>query len=162
MDGSIPACAGEPATPYVRPPLRTVYPRVCGGTVCRLHPSIISRGLSPRVRGNPVVVAATEGPCRSIPACAGEPRANSPEALDRRVYPRVCGGTNTSRWLSLYVRGLSPRVRGNPDPCVVERPRGGSIPACAGEPEHPQRGGCSMGVYPRVCGGTASWRDAAS
>ena len=31
--GSIPACAGEPATPAGAPPPYTVYPRVCGGTM---------------------------------------------------------------------------------------------------------------------------------
>ena len=32
-DGSIPACAGEPADPYEVAERAAVYPRVCGGTV---------------------------------------------------------------------------------------------------------------------------------
>ena len=36
-------------------------------------------------------------PCRmrlrSIPACAGEPRAAGSANAAQRVYPRVCGGT---------------------------------------------------------------------
>ena len=50
--------------------------------------------------------------------------------------------------------GLSPRVRGNRRQQQNISHRGGSIPACAGEPPsrmmllNPPR------VYPRVCGGT--------
>ena len=75
--GSIPACAGEPHEPAPEAPARSpVYPRVCGGTqsdstpsargtgsipACAGEPHIAtcqsftwgSRGLSPRVRGNP-------------------------------------------------------------------------------------------------------------
>ena len=50
--------------------------------------------------------------------------------------------------------GLSPRVRGNLHfdyPLVIA---GRSIPACAGEPAHPQAGTQPLAVYPRVCGGT--------
>ena len=54
------------------------------------------------------------------------------------------------------LRGLSPRVRGNPGPLPHCRVCGRSIPACAGEPG----GGLGIyewgGVYPRVCGGTRS------
>ena len=50
------------------------------------------------------------------------------------VYPRVCGGTGVAGDFLVALRGLSPRVRGNPP-----RPRFGV------------RG---SGVYPRVCGGT--------
>ena len=32
-DGSIPACAGEPCLKVSVPPVKAVYPRVCGGTV---------------------------------------------------------------------------------------------------------------------------------
>ena len=74
---SIPACAGEPSTR-----------RATGG---------MRRGLSPRVRGNHA--ALRDGPPRerSIPACAGEPRRSRRPRARRRVYPRVCGGTGSSR-----------------------------------------------------------------
>ena len=36
---------------------------------------------------------------RSIPACAGEPRAGAVPAIPNAVYPRVCGGTAYSRLL---------------------------------------------------------------
>ena len=71
--GSIPACAGEPGESAPTPASAEVYPRVCGGT----YPFIIDisslRGLSPRVRGNPVSYGHATLHPRSIPACAGEP-----------------------------------------------------------------------------------------
>ena len=50
--------------------------------------------------------------------------------------------------------GLSPRVRGNPEDPPPAVARGGSIPACAGEPGGGLGGVATKGVYPRVCGGT--------
>ena len=50
-----------------------VYPRVCGGTAEGGSNSAQRRGLSPRVRGNPVPGESGLVLRRSIPACAGEP-----------------------------------------------------------------------------------------
>ena len=111
--GSIPACAGEPGRPFPPVLLREVYPRVCGGTNGMKERSGCFRGLSPRVRGNPVKDLAPKGRDRSIPACAGEPVALvilNPSGL---VYPRVCGGTVSATATRFSIAGLSPRVRGN-------------------------------------------------
>ena len=52
VEGSIPACAGEPVPVALYIRLRRVYPRVCGGTY-PYHPLGEGKdGLSPRVRGN--------------------------------------------------------------------------------------------------------------
>ncbi len=56
--------------------------------------------------------------------------------------------------------GLSPRVRGNRWVLRVFFLRGGSIPACAGEPPWFRGQGGSDKVYPRVCGGTLGVRPA--
>ena len=95
--GSIPACAGEPGKR--RSSLRSirVYPRVCGGTIGRLASGEFSPGLSPRVRGNHKPGGLHDERTGSIPACAGEPKCFSGERGLSRVYPRVCGGTNTTR-----------------------------------------------------------------
>ena len=72
---------------------RKVYPRVCGGTLRQGNKVYGPKGLSPRVRGNrPHFV---QGFCKkgSIPACAGEPRGSGHCGQQRKVYPRVCGGT---------------------------------------------------------------------
>ena len=92
-------------------------------------------GLSPRVRGN---LAATRS-----------------RGCSYWVYPRVCGGTDGKDLFRLHEKGLSPRVRGNPGSVQGILPHRRSIPACAGEPARPRRRGLGVGVYPRVCGGTA-------
>ena len=52
-----------------------VYPRVCGGSQNPRMPSIVSPGLSPRVRGKRVTENGQEKRRGSIPACAGEAAA---------------------------------------------------------------------------------------
>ena len=154
--GSIPACAGEPAWPSSSAGSSWVYPRVCGGTKDRLSLSLISSGLSPRVRGNRSRLRRPLRRSRSIPACAGEPNAGTGQRRFGGVYPRVCGGTTASRSIRNRIMGLSPRVRGNLlELPTVSLPRG-SIPACAGEPLSRHSTDSSSGVYPRVCGGTWS------
>ena len=153
--GSIPARAGEPThrtaglsvKVYPRAcggttPIETgpSNPRACGGTACGTNIYLSPRvrgnhaGLSPRVRGN-----------RFLPYDPARARG-----LGYRVYPRACGGTSlyggasslgsiparagepartiASGWSG---RGLSPRVRGNLNRCLM-----------------------SPCVYPRACGGT--------
>ena len=152
--GSIPACAGEPASSMSRGRIWRVYPRVCGGTQDRPAGAFLRHGLSPRVRGNLAALNASACGRGSIPACAGEPRILLVPRCVTRVYPRVCGGTMPARPYDTQIQGLSPRVRGNPP---SHRGRAGSqrsIPACAGEPaSRPGAPAVSM-VYPRVCGGT--------
>ena len=152
--GSIPACAGEPASGGDAGGDHQVYPRVCGGTGAREANAGRRWGLSPRVRGNLRMTTAENPLLGSIPACAGEPWTFTARRMEGEVYPRVCGGTATTCGPAACPAGLSPRVRGNPqspaDACARKR----SIPACAGEPgAGPFLPGRSK-VYPRVCGGT--------
>ncbi len=91
--GSIPACAGEPATGRRAPTITSVHPRVCGGTDVHLATSVASLGPSPRVRGNPHAWPTGAGEYGSIPACAGEPLALAASAGLMLVHPRVCRGT---------------------------------------------------------------------
>ena len=153
-EGSIPACAGEPALKYVKYKLPRVYPRVCGGTSSAVRVWIYVGGLSPRVRGNPEYYFGGWYQVRSIPACAGDPQVSAIPACPRRVYPRVCGGTIPCRRPRLRTQGLSPRVRGNHSRLLYQSAKAGSIPACAGEPWSPVVWPPSPVVYPRVCGGT--------
>ena len=154
LDGSIPACAGEPFAVPRRGSGHGVYPRVCGGTGRYVHCCQWPRGLSPRVRGTAarggvgargggsIPACAGNREVRrqagvvdgSIPACAGEPHFRPRWGCGSRVYPRVCGGTVHKAWRVVYEQGLSPRVRGNRRPQPVADVALGSIPACAGEP----------------------------
>ncbi len=133
---TIPACAGEPCPQCHRRRKRWDYPRVCGGTVVRCRQMASSRGLSPRVRGNPKYRRPGEGPERTIPACAGEPGMSTGGRSIVADYPRVCGGTRI------------------PPAPSIPRPR--TIPACAGEPFMIMPASAPTWDYPRVCGGTTA------
>ena len=174
--GSIPACAGEPTSSHMRLSKNRVYPRVCGGTDLNRRTGMIQlglsprvrgnnaspprrlswRGLSPRVRGNQRKVKVAHQTGGSIPACAGEPLTLNVWPASGTVYPRVCGGTRPALQSVGPLAGLSPRVRGNQARAAKRRASGRSIPACAGEPRLVHQRIAPSGVYPRVCGGTAS------
>ena len=153
--GSIPACAGEPRRAGRRRLDDRVYPRVCGGTVRVPYGSVVTTGLSPRVRGNRPLLRRDDGRDGSIPACAGEPSRASCRPIPPWVYPRVCGGTSILNVVNLQVDGLSPRVRGNQHEARWGRTTNRSIPACAGEPFARPVVTVFSPVYPRVCGGTS-------
>ena len=93
VQGSIPACAGEPPAPWLRQPRSWVYPRVCGEPPDRQRCRVDWMGLSPRVRGNPDAVQHAGIFGGSIPACAGKPPLGTQLPGRPRVYPRVCGET---------------------------------------------------------------------
>ena len=110
---SIPAWAGEPYGGSIRMPTGGVYPRVGGGTIVQQLSFPLSKGLSPRGRGNHVFFVSSIHLVRSIPAWAGEPPREHRTATQRRVYPRVGGGTARYTGVAHVERGLSPRGRGN-------------------------------------------------
>ena len=151
---SIPAHAGEPSGCGRWLMVEWVYPRACGGTIARFVEGFATVGLSPRMRGNHIRIAACRVGFGSIPAHAGEPLTEQfVEHLDE-VYPRACGGTFYINFLRSPCTGLSPRMRGNRfvDRFHVMRP--GSIPAHAGEPFWEWVASWAILVYPRACGGT--------
>ena len=137
---SIPAYAGEPTRWALSRVGRKVYPRVCGGTRRRSAMMAVSKGLSPRMRGNLATAQISARRRRSIPAYAGEPETAQILAISAEVYPRVCGGTLYRCKQPRRSRGLSPRMRGNRRriPLGDAPPR--SIPAYAGEPTALQTG----------------------
>ena len=151
---SIPASAGEPPRQERRRRGNKVYPRECGGTVKTRPSNMLSKGLSPRVRGNRQPTAKAGPHLRSIPASAGEPDSHAPLRGPGPVYPRECGGTERVNHFADCVIGLSPRVRGNHEVTGVGIPRIGSIPASAGEPTLATIATYVARVYPRECGGT--------
>ena len=154
LGGSIPAPAGEPPWVCDFHFVFRVYPRACGGTTGASGMWPWVRGLSPRLRGNPLPKEWRPSNDRSIPAPAGEPLAITSVTVSRLVYPRACGGTSGYALKLLFFLGLSPRLRGNQDDAHAGLSGVGSIPAPAGEPLMDV--GPSMGdrVYPRACGGT--------
>ena len=153
--GTIPACAGEPSVLLDCPLGKGDYPRVCGGT-SRAFPEVWpTRGLSPRVRGNPARRRKPPSGSGTIPACAGEPPSPYPGDPGAWDYPRVCGGTKDRAKKGEIYGGLSPRVRGNRRNGSGNWRRRGTIPACAGEPPVSAKHCQHVRDYPRVCGGTS-------
>ena len=152
--GSIPAWAGEPLRPDRRSGGDGVYPRVGGGTMCRLRCPRTSQGLSPRGRGNPWRQSPIAAKLRSIPAWAGEPGIRRSGARSDAVYPRVGGGTRLRYPADRRREGLSPRGRGNHHHHRPRCPNPRSIPAWAGEPTASSSSYMTSRVYPRVGGGT--------
>ena len=71
------------------------------------------------------------------------------------VYPRACGGTDSTLAKAGVVLGLSPRLRGNLEDSQGTHGGLRSIPAPAGEPSTARRTTSSRTVYPRACGGTS-------
>ena len=108
------------------------------------------------MRGNHGGAPDAGAPDGSIPACAGEPTADSDQLSGLTVYPRVCGGTSSRPPSRVPWNGLSPRVRGNRREPPPHTAWVRSIPACAGEPTPGRRRRLESWVYPRVCGGTRS------
>ena len=157
--GSIPARAGEPASPLEASSLARVYPRPCGGTRPEWSDEHKQQGLSPPVRGNPCPRASRGSPAGSIPARAGEPPSGISASGPTRVYPRPCGGTASIAGYLNKLQGLSPPVRGNRLHRRLSEQASGSIPARAGEPASLSKNKTTTRVYPRPCGGTGFVRD---
>ena len=158
---SIPARAGEPNGVLGGKIFDGVYPRACGGTPPTYPRLSLAQGLSPRVRGNRLIITRTMYCGGSIPARAGEPLTHTRRVFHVAVYPRACGGTAVNVIYSPLKSGLSPRVRGNHVQYAYGNGESGSIPARAGEPRTSIRFDALVEVYPRACGGTRDLYDCA-
>ena len=154
--GSIPACAGKPTTRNISVRAIRVHPRVCGEALLVVWLTVLYSGPSPRVRGSRPT--AVRGGCGqgSIPACAGKPASDRRVPRCSRVHPRVCGEARRPARAARLHRGPSPRVRGSLPPRSTAGRREGSIPACAGKPDHGKRRRDRLRVHPRVCGEASS------
>ena len=156
--GPIPASAGEPFENPAHSAPRRAYPRVRGGTRKEYCSEQRLPGLSPRPRGNHrgrLCICCGLGP---IPASAGEPFRSSARSCHLRAYPRVRGGTIRESGSQRAPQGLSPRPRGNREFYELRSGFRRPIPASAGEPNGESALRFDRRAYPRVCGGTISWR----
>ena len=178
MRGSISAGAEEPRPEWPPPARRWVYLRGAEEPPCRGHPSCLTgiylrgcggthstsaapqtgQGLSPRVRRNRLERRLKLRDDGSISAGAEEPRETARRFVPAGVYLRGCGGTSFPRLVTVYVPGLSPRVRRNLNHLPVSKRLTGSISAGAEEPCVRSPAGRLPWVYLRGCGGTRSNR----
>ena len=131
---------------------------MCGGSLYGGDDITPPEGLSPRVRGKRIWLTGLDNLWGSIPACAGEADCRYPPSQSATVYPRVCGGSGGGGHFRPRPAGLSPRVRGKLDGAGVGVNQNGSIPACAGEAVGAALPAGAVWVYPRVCGGSQSYR----
>ena len=155
LTGSIPTHAGKPGAMAAghRPAL--VYPHACGETVTVTVTVTVMPGLSPRMRGNPGPAGPAMRRRRSIPTHAGKPRYVALRGATWRVYPHACGETACPASSAGIFRGLSPRMRGNPEACGAAAGQFGSIPTHAGKPAARVVFFTASRVYPHACGETS-------
>ena len=131
-----------------------------GGNASPVTPLTHIRGLSPRGRGKPQLLAPARPCLRSIPAWAGETRARWVRSPCLAVYPRVGGGNPMASAFALHCKGLSPRGRGKLYAGLSILASRGSIPAWAGETPALGLAFLAAAVYPRVGGGNSSVKSA--
>ena len=129
---SIPAPAGEPGTDLRGRSLTRVYPRACGGTLPEVH-----------------CVCGLPG---SIPAPAGEPFQLFDAERIVGVYPRACGGTQLPPRIRVVAAGLSPRLRGNHEPALLNHVPDRSIPRLRGTAAPRMSRLIAQGLSPRLRG----------
>ena len=153
--GPIPARAGQPLPSRWRRRGCWAYPRACGATPWPSPVASMAMGLSPRVRGNHrthLSMLARWGP---IPARAGQPEGVALRLHDIGAYPRACGATRYCNAISASLPGLSPRVRGNPQP-IPRLDRAVAYPrACGATAGGHYRSHRPTGLSPRVRGNQA-------
>ena len=131
---SIPALTGKPTWVAIRRRCWRVYPRAYGET-CTCRPLMFcTRGLSPRLRGNPVLTGTWPWWYGSIPALTGKPGGRVPTSRWPAVYPRAYGETAEVIRGLVQEKGLSPRLRGNPGGTGNIAGWVRSIPALTGKP----------------------------
>ena len=131
--GSIPARAGETLENLAYRNCRRVYPRPCGGNRGCGVVGIPAEGLSPPVRGKPLLPFGKDAGSWSIPARAGETPTGNLRQEDLSVYPRTGGGNGLTPHPRSNSAGLSPHGRGKHYPGKERGHLPGSIPARAGE-----------------------------
>ena len=128
----IPACAGNAKFALQIYAVRTVHPRVRGERIVMIVYRVAEFGSSPRARGTRFVFRRTIGPCRFIPACAGNARRHPAPGGAMAVHPRVRGERIRAPVHRRLLRGSSPRARGTREGPLHETDISRFIPACAG------------------------------
>ena len=154
MGGSIPAWAGEALFDNSELHLVGVDPRVGGGSRGASDKYLVRAGRSPRGRGKLARSCNTCALGRSIPAWAGEARHDATVFRQRRVDPRVGGGSRRTISASMAVLGRSPRGRGKRLVLGHKSRPFRSIPAWAGEAVSAWVSTTGRWVDPRVGGGS--------
>ena len=149
---SIPAHAGKSDRLSAFRYRSRVHPRARGEIPCRDGGIGLSRGPSPRTRGNRFKRRGMVYYVRSIPAHAGKSLRTAIPAVSEWVHPRARGEIVSEPIPGGGSRGPSPRTRGNPVHLASLAIGVRSIPAHAGKSQPPQHGPPIYEVHPRARG----------
>ena len=112
----------------------------------------MSDGPSPPARGTRWLDAVRTALRRSIPACAGNTRADAERQLWAPVHPRLRGEHRIVEGAGSSVTGPSPPARGTPRRRCERLGDRRSIPACAGNTGQFHSGSSPAPVHPRLRG----------
>ena len=150
--GIIPAYAGNTLRKTKRTVRARDHPRVCGEHAWFAATSYVAAGSSPRMRGTLSEVWVFRLLRGIIPAYAGNTKLSGSSVSVLGDHPRVCGEHDKQGNLPQVGTGSSPRMRGTPRQCVVERVDVGIIPAYAGNTLQAPECLLLDRDHPRVCG----------
>ena len=128
----IPADAGNTSDAGRRYRTRWDHPRGCGEHDCSAHPTRVTAGSSPRMRGTQVKNLTLDFWQRIIPADAGNTGAPANTRAYSGDHPRGCGEHMVWRVLGSRASGSSPRMRGTRNLINLHIRSLGIIPADAG------------------------------
>ena len=148
----IPTCVGNGSGEGKSSVVSAVHPHVCGerrpGIATHMRPG----GSSPRVWGTVVLRENRHRLDRFIPTCVGNGKTGTSRSCLNAVHPHVCG--ERARWvfLTLTVRGSSPRVWGTGHRRQSRRFYNRFIPTCVGNGLQNKRRKIRLPVHPHVCG----------
>ncbi len=129
-----------------------VHPRVRGEHWRRPSRERLYSGSSPRARGTHLGPHRRVGPCRFIPACAGNTSTRTRSRSRPPVHPRVRGEHSEVSPNASNVSGSSPRARGTLQQHPACRHQHRFIPACAGNTLLLSGRAAPPPVHPRVRG----------
>ena len=154
---SIPARAGQPIGGANTELLARVHPRSRGAAMGAVGCTWPLSGPSPLARGSPNGVPRLFAQSGSIPARAGQPRANLASHSLNRVHPRSRGAAQRGGFEPGCAVGPSPLARGSPAQGGAVEHALGSIPARAGQPGVTRQKLRNPGVHPRSRGAALVW-----
>ena len=147
-----PACAGKRHSDCTGNSAHRDHPRVCGEKLSCRCPVLSRLGSPPRVRGKGAMPDGIAGHHRITPACAGKREKGLWRFCEYKDHPRVCGEKQQHSFLTYFITGSPPRVRGKASVLCNTECLSRITPACAGK-----RMACTTYCtqnwdHPRVCG----------
>ena len=109
------------------------HPRGCGENQSPITAKLYTTGSPPRMRGKPVIAAATAAAARITPADAGKTKYIPALLRIAEDHPRGCGENPKQANAASRLSGSPPRMRGKPESAYSPHLGHGITPADAGK-----------------------------